>query len=98
MKGQANKTLAILSLFYSRISNGAGGGTRTRTIKDQGILSPRRLPFRHTRNLRQYYRLHREACRRLSSLLLGAIKLCARRREGVQKANFKNASGARLGI
>ena len=28
---------------------GTGGGTRTRTSKAQGILSPRRLPFRHTR-------------------------------------------------
>lgn len=32
-----------------RIGAGAGGGTRTRTIKDQGILSPWRLPFRHAR-------------------------------------------------
>src|SRR5690606_3579402 len=29
--------------------SGAGGGTRTRTSKAQGILNPRRLPFRHAR-------------------------------------------------
>lgn len=28
---------------------GAGDWTRTSTTKGQGILSPRRLPFRHTR-------------------------------------------------
>ena len=28
--------------------SGTGGGARTHTIRDQGILSPRRLPFRHT--------------------------------------------------
>src|SRR5690606_27820121 len=31
---------------------GAGGRTRTGTSKAQGILSPRRLPFRHTRTFR----------------------------------------------
>ena len=38
----------------SRRSNpsGAGGRTRTGTIRDQGILSPRRLPFRHARGSR----------------------------------------------
>lgn len=31
-------------------SAGADGGTRTHTSKAQGILSPRRLPFRHVRS------------------------------------------------
>ena len=35
----------------SRNNFGAGGGTRTRTGKAQGILSPRRLPFRHARSI-----------------------------------------------
>ena len=30
-------------------NNGTSGGTRTRTTKDHRILSPGRLPFRHTR-------------------------------------------------
>ena len=34
-----------------RKSVGADGGTRTRMSKAQGILSPRRLPFRHVRKL-----------------------------------------------
>src|SRR5690349_10822446 len=34
---------------YLRPVCGADGGTRTHTSKAQGILSPRRLPFRHVR-------------------------------------------------
>ena len=50
MHRRAAQALENQRTFAARTDGrGADGGTRTHTSKAQGILSPRRLPFRHVR-------------------------------------------------